>query len=186
MFASVIAVLIWHKRMCEKSYLGVWQRARRHMSQDDFTYVLYPRVPQAEQTKTDRERWLAWTRTNNNPWMTVNLPEPWIFMSHLRKELLYFLCAYFCMWADIYSLFTLPPPPLYISHQLLPCLSVQICHRHPAQPGGQEHPAFSHSTMPTPAGWHRSQEASLLIRDLIECVCVCVFCLLHVWSFSSL
>lgn len=147
-----------------------------------FISTCYPSVyEQSKQKQTVSADRREHARTTSREWLwTDQNPEySWVTSEKNRSAI---LCAYFCMWADIYSLFTPPPPPLHIAPQLFPCLSVRICHRHPAQPGGPEHPAFSHSTLPTPAGLHRSQEASLLIRDLIECV----FWLLHVWSFSCL
>lgn len=66
-------------------------------------------------------------------------------------------------------LFSAAPPS---SLQLFPCLSVRICHCHPAQPGGQKHPAFSHPALTTPAGLDRSEEASLLISTPTSALCM--------------
>lgn len=60
----------------EKSYLCVWQRARRHMSQDDFTYVLYPRVTRVFMSRANKNRPWALTGVNTHEQQAVNDCEP--------------------------------------------------------------------------------------------------------------
>lgn len=60
--------------MCEKSYLCVWQQACRHVSQDDFTYVLYPRVTRVFMSRANKNRPRALTGVNTHQQQAVNEP----------------------------------------------------------------------------------------------------------------
>lgn len=64
------------KCMCKKSYLCVWQRARRHMSQDDFTYVLSPRVSRVFTSRANKNRLWALTGVNTHQQQPMNDSEP--------------------------------------------------------------------------------------------------------------
>ena len=172
--------------MCEKSYLCMWQRARRYMSQDDFTYVLYSRVIRVFMSRANKNRPWAQSGMNTHKQQPVNDCEARIFWVTSEKNCSTILCAYSCMWPDISSLRTLSFPS---SLRRSPTLSMPVCTdlSPSARPAGRTGASSVQSLCPAHSCRFAHVTRSRTPIHPMECVCVCLcVCLLHVWSFSSL